>query len=455
MKFFRSMSLIIAATCFFGVAQGAAEWTDLFEWLKDPDFKVTKSYNYQGIWNTLSFSSSSAQADLSAAGNAKLKIFFDTLLEMLKAKDYGFPKQDIRTNLTIQQAENLIKIFKDQKIKNHIIGPKDAEMPNITNSDTKKTYATHLFLESLRSAFTEELAKNTSVDKAKTYVSQELLATIWANADTPSVWEIFFDALKEANFDANTWQQKFSEASRPTLQELFYSFFNKIESQNITWQQIINFNQCLKNQSIQNHITNKIPQISMKNESEAPKLNTKIIIPKISTEFDTQSASKNSTDLVPESLWTDLSKKVFTAQLTADQAELAELQKKLDAANALSPDAQENEIKARGKWQKAIDALKSDSTPTGTPLEKALIALKTKLAHLAYELHRLQDPSIQPTKSAKQLAVDRAQEEFKKAEAVYKPIKKLAKQIDVLNQNITRLNTKLGISSDAPSAYKN
>ncbi|QQR48828.1 hypothetical protein IPF37_04675 [bacterium] len=440
MKFFRSMNLLIAATCFFGVAQGAAgkNWSNLFDGLGQPDFKVDQPYSYYSTSWTSSLvnllatpsliqSEKSARNELTAAGKKDLKAFFDQLFEKLK------DKHGIRSEITIQQAENLLKIFKDDTIKKHIIRPQDAEMPAITNSDTNKIYETHLFLDSLISAFELDLATNASIDKQKTYVSLNLFKKIWADADTPTVWKEFFDALKKADFNESTWQENFKNASRNALQELFDALFSKIESQNISSQQIKNFAACLtKDSAIEKSIiTNMNGTITLRYQNAPNEIkiinDPAHIIPLIKTIFDKNTDTKD--------LWSSLVKK----QLKSIRQENKEIKKRLE-----EPAIKVIKTKYEEAQKAYNNATKKSAPSTENQLNQALIALKEKLTHLAYELHRLQNPAIPaftpPAKSALKEALDAAKAEYDKT---YEPLAtrqhRLKTEKDTLNALLLKI----------------
>ncbi|QQR48825.1 hypothetical protein IPF37_04660 [bacterium] len=191
-------SFILATVLFVGVAQGAAsnpeEFTDdLFAELAEDDFQVEGTDDNGKFFNNFTH-----------AKQKEAEYFFKELIENLISGDhYDDPGMifwgdvTVRTDLTWQQIENIIKILKHPQAVQDIIeilkGAQDLDKAKIILKNKKipslnpqKKYSIKLFLKSLKTVFETDLssAKKDSNYKVTNYVPATLLSNLLNNLDT-------------------------------------------------------------------------------------------------------------------------------------------------------------------------------------------------------------------------------------------------------------------------------
>ncbi|QQR48827.1 hypothetical protein IPF37_04670 [bacterium] len=428
--------LALAASCFFGVAQGAAtkNWDPLFEGLTQPNFRIDTNYQYTDWFGFSSTSNQSTKQELGTATKADLEAFFTQFLDKLIIAERNtslFGNSDIRIDFTWQQVENFLKLLNDDETLRNIRGTL-TEFPDQDPIVAQKGDI-ELSLESLKKTvqrkFDNQKKKDPAFDKTA-LVPSTFLKSIWADADTPAKWKPFFNAIKHNNFNIEDHAALFTNATKQELESFFGSFFRKLKTTNLIWQQVRNFNKVLKNQTIVNSLTNKTPSITIK-KADKITFQTPTVLKEMSQIIDEQKsrlAVGDDNRHITKLLWQDILAKAFPLSgenkkklarlLDAKEIELQEKETALKTASKKLAGADSDEQKrlqqeytaktiayqkAQRKHEKATRALQAiqhqNLAQTDTPLEQlnnALVALKAKLAHLGQALHQLQDPSYSP-----------------------------------------------------------
>ena len=506
--------LVLATACLFGVVQGAAakDWTNLLDGLKQSNFSIDQKYQYIDWFGFSSTSHQSAKQELGNATQADLEAFFTQFLDKLIIIERNtslFGNSDIRIDFTWQQIENFLKLLNNDETLRNIRGTLTgfSEQDPIVAQKGDISLSLESLKKTLQRKFDNQKRKDPNFDKT-VLVHSALLKALWADADTPALWQPFFNELKKADFNIEDHVALFTAATKPELESFFWSLFRKLKTTNLIWQQVKNFNKVLKNDSITNHLASTLSHITTK-RTENILFQMPTVLKEMSHIIDEQTSKLAIGDdnrHINKLLWQEILAKVFPLsaahkkmlqklldakeiELQKKEAKLKTVSEKLDGEDSAEKKKLESEYatktqayqkaeKAHKKAEKALHAAQSNGpiAPASTPLEQlsnALSTLKTKLAHLGQALHQLQDPSysppapaIPPTSAAleklKQDVVDakeqmdKAQKEEAAARAAYEPVlqhfnanlakkEQLAHAIASLKTEITDLKNRLAV----------